>query len=100
MRSASQLLLKETALVRPSNLREYVGELQKSDSVSRYHHIPAREPVLVEIPATLDRRLANVLAARGIERIYSHQLKAFELARNRTNFVVVTPTASGKTFCY
>jgi hypothetical protein len=30
----------------------------------------------------------------------SHQKKSYELARARKDFVVVTPTASGKTLCY
>ena len=38
--------------------------------------------------------------AKGIEQLYSHQAAAAELARGGKNFVVVTPTASGKTLCY
>jgi DEAD/DEAH box helicase domain-containing protein len=38
--------------------------------------------------------------AKGIEKLYSHQAAAAELARAAKDFVVVTPTASGKTLCY
>ena len=38
--------------------------------------------------------------AKGIEQLYSHQAAAAELAKAGKNFVVVTPTASGKTLCY
>ena len=38
--------------------------------------------------------------AKGIEQLFSHQAEAAELAHSGKNFVVVTPTASGKTLCY
>ena len=41
-----------------------------------------------------------MLAARGIEQLYSHQVAALEAARAGRDFVVVTGTASGKTLCY
>ncbi|MBI1737387.1 MAG: DEAD/DEAH box helicase, partial [Candidatus Rokubacteria bacterium] len=60
----------------------------------------ARDPVFAPFPATLDPRLADALAARGISALYSHQARAFELTAEGKNVVVVTPTASGKTLCY
>jgi len=100
MRPASQLVLKDVALTRPSSLSEFLGELKQSESVSRYHYIPPREPRLLEIPSTLDARVRRVLEGRGILKLYSHQLESFEFARAGKNMVVVTPTASGKTLCY
>ena len=44
--------------------------------------------------------LVRLLAARGIEQLYCHQVAALELARAGRDFVVVTGTASGKTLCY
>src|SRR5438552_6053745 len=44
MRPKSQLVLKDSAITKPSGLREFLGELRKSESVSGYHYIPAREP--------------------------------------------------------
>ena len=40
------------------------------------------------------------LAERGIEKLYSHQAQAFELARSGKNVVVVTPDGLRKTLCY
>ena len=100
MRPGSQLVLKDAALAKPSNLREFLGELRKSDSVSGYHYVPPREPSLVEFPDALDSRIRTALEKRGISRLYSHQAEAFALSRNGKNVVVVTPTASGKTLCY
>jgi DEAD/DEAH box helicase domain-containing protein len=100
MRQASQLILKDVVPARSSSLREFLGELRRNNSISGYHHIPAREATLVEIPATLDRRIRAVLESRGIDKLYSHQAEAFGLSQDRRNVVVVTPTASGKTLCY
>jgi len=63
-------------------------------------HFPAREARLVPFPEFLPTRLTDILRARGIESLYSHQAVACELGRAGKNFVVVTPTASGKTLCY
>src|SRR5262245_65368119 len=97
MRPKSQLVLKDAALTKPSGVREFLGELKKSDSVSGYHYIPSRDPVLVDFPADLHPAVQQVLETRGIGKLYSHQRHAFDLARSGRNVVVVTPTASGKT---
>jgi len=62
--------------------------------------VPAREGRFAELPAELDERLRQALQRRGIERLYTHQREAWEAARAGRAFVVVTPTASGKTLCY
>jgi DEAD/DEAH box helicase domain-containing protein len=63
-------------------------------------HIPAREAQFRPMPAWVRAELAAAYRAKGIERLYSHQAAAAELARAGKDFVVVTPTASGKTLCY
>jgi len=63
-------------------------------------HIPAREAEFRPMPAWVRPELAAAYAAKGIDRLYSHQAAAAELARAGKDFVVVTPTASGKTLCY
>jgi DEAD/DEAH box helicase domain-containing protein len=68
--------------------------------VTAIKHFPAREARLVPFPEFLPKRLTDILRARGIENLYTHQAAACELARAGKNFVVVTPTASGKTLCY
>ena len=42
----------------------------------------------------------EILNKRGIKKLWSHQSSAFRLASSGRDIVVVTPTASGKTFCY
>ena len=63
-------------------------------------HIPAREAQFRPMPAWVRPELAAAYRAKGIDRLYSHQAAAAELARAGKDFVVVTPTASGKTLCY
>jgi DEAD/DEAH box helicase domain-containing protein len=68
--------------------------------ITATRHFPARPPVLVPFPASLDPRIGDALRARGIGELYSHQAHAWDLIAKGQNVVVVTPTASGKTLCY
>ncbi len=83
---------------------EEIGERFKTHpargGVTTLKHFPAREARLVPFPKNLPARLAEILEARGIERLYSHQAVALDHAQAGKNVVVVTPTASGKTLCY
>ena len=65
-----------------------------------WRELPAADARYGEFPPNTDPRLVRGLADRGIERLYSHQARALEVAREGKSFVVVTPTASGKTMCY
>jgi DEAD/DEAH box helicase domain-containing protein len=62
--------------------------------------LPAREAVWRPMPEWFRPELAEAYRSRGVEQLYSHQAAAAELARAGKDFVVVTPTASGKTMCY
>ena len=68
--------------------------------ITATRHFPARPPVLVPFPASLDPRIGDALRARGIDELYSHQGHAWDLIAKGQHVVVVTPTASGKTLCY
>jgi DEAD/DEAH box helicase domain-containing protein len=81
-------------LERIRSRRDYAGQL---DHVEALPERPGRFAEPVEPLAGL---LKEVLARRGIERLYSHQTAALEAARARRDWVVVTGTASGKTLCY
>src|SRR5271154_3207479 len=63
-------------------------------------HFPAREAQYRAMPAWVRPELVAAYRAKKIEQLYSHQAAAAEMARAGKNFVVVTPTASGKTLCY
>ncbi len=61
---------------------------------------PALAARYADLPPDMHPRLRQVLAARGMQRLYSHQRAAWEIARAGRHLVVATPTASGKTLCY
>ena len=62
--------------------------------------VPAQPATYAELPADLAPTLREALARRGIERLFSHQARAYELARSGQSLVAATPTASGKSLCY
>ncbi len=70
------------------------------DVLTAIKHFPARQARFCPMPSWVRHELATAYRAKGIERLYSHQAAASDLARAGKDFVVVTPTASGKTLCY
>lgn len=62
--------------------------------------IPPRPPRYGEPAEPLPEALAQALAALGIERLFTHQARAIDLARQGKDLVVVTGTASGKSLAY
>lgn len=74
--------------------RDYAGQIEHVEVLSE------RPGKFAEPASPLPEPLMRLLAARGIEQLYSHQVAALEAARARRDLVVVTGTASGKTFCY
>ncbi len=73
---------------------------RNDDVLTAIKHFPARQAQFRPMPAWVRPELAAAYRTKGIERLYSHQAAAAELARAGKDFVVVTPTASGKTLCY
>ena len=82
------------------NLEQLLDRLRHTSSfmenVTHWETIPAREAEYEAFPDTMDARIAPVLAKRGIYRLYGHQRRAFDLAMQRRDICVVTPTASGR----
>jgi DEAD/DEAH box helicase domain-containing protein len=81
-------------------LREMEADPEFTSCVTRWEKLAPRPGVYEPLPGDLHPRLRDALEERGIERLYSHQAAAWRTAREGRNFVVVTPTASGKTLCY
>src|SRR5271167_2600294 len=94
--------------VRPQStldiVQEALGALaaryRADEVITSVKHIPAREAQFRPMPTWVRPELAAAYRAKGIDQLYSHQAAAAELARTGKDFVVVTPTASGKTLCY
>jgi DEAD/DEAH box helicase domain-containing protein len=77
-----------------------VARYRADEVLTAVRHIPAREAQFRAMPTWVRPELAAAYHAKGIEKLYTHQAAAAELAHGGKNFVVVTPTASGKTLCY
>lgn len=86
------------------SLEEWLELLQSQPEimqhVTHWQTIPGREARTEAFPQELHETLAQALAARGVERLFTHQREAFEQVAQGRHVVAVTPTASGKTLCY
>jgi DEAD/DEAH box helicase domain-containing protein len=74
--------------------RSYAGQ------VVHVRSTPAKPARHADPAAALPEPLTAGLKAIGVKRLYVHQARALDLARQGKDFVVVTGTASGKTMCY
>jgi DEAD/DEAH box helicase domain-containing protein len=73
----------------------------KTDEVlTAIKHLPARAADFRAMPPWVKQELREAYREKGIEQLFSHQAAAADLAHAGRDFVVVTPTASGKTLCY
>ena len=85
-------------------LIEYIEKLKNNPAfmknVTSWQVVPERKARYGEFPENLDLRVKQTLHERGIDRPYIHQSRAIVAALSGQDFVVVTPTASGKTLCY
>ncbi len=85
-------------------LEQILASIRTDPALARHltawRELPARPGRFAPVPPSVDLRLASALWRSGIERLYSHQAEAFEIAQSGRHLVVVTPTASGKTLCY
>ena len=86
------------------NIDQLIGRLKADpafmENVTSWVTIPASEGKYADFPSSLDARIREVLIRRGIHRLYTHQAESYKASAEGRDFVVVTPTASGKTLCY
>ncbi len=86
------------------NLDQLIGRLKSDasfmDCVTEWRTLPASGGSYAPLPDDMDERLQAVLRSRGIHKLYSHQAECWRLSQEDRDYVVVTPTASGKTLCY
>ncbi|MBA2537434.1 MAG: DEAD/DEAH box helicase, partial [Actinobacteria bacterium] len=75
-------------------------ELLTGEEIAYLTEVPAREAKRVSLPDDLHPRLAEALAARGLDALYTHQEEAFAAARHGEHVMVSTGTASGKTLAF
>lgn len=84
------------------NLVQVVDQLRRTDAanIAACRLVPAQPAVYADFPRSLDPRIVEALAKRGIRALYAHQSSALRAIAAGRHVVVVTPTASGKTMCY
>ncbi len=68
--------------------------------VTHWETVPEKAAQFADFPDSIDLRLRDALAQKGIRQLYSHQAETFSHIQNGKNVVLVTPTASGKTLSY
>lgn len=83
---------------------DLLGKLEarshRGDALVHVEELPRRRARYGKVSEPLSDCLVHALGSRGITRLYTHQAEALEAARGGENLVVVTGTASGKTYCY
>lgn len=87
-----------------SRISTFIEELRDSaEYVDRIVHVreeDPREARYAEPARPLSPILAQVLADRGIDDLWTHQARALDLGREGCDLLVTTGPASGKTLCY
>jgi len=75
-------------------------DLLEGEEVAYVGSEPARAPRFAPLPGDLHPKVAEALAARGIEQLFTHQADAWDAAQRGEHLVVATGTASGKTLAF
>ena len=76
------------------------SDLLEGEEVAYVGGESARPPRFAPIPEGLHPKVADALAARGIEQLFTHQADAWDAAQRGEHLVVATGTASGKTLAF
>ena len=62
--------------------------------------LPARAARFADLAVPLPSEVIGRVAARGIDRLYTHQVAAIDRLRAGASVAIATGTASGKSLCY
>ncbi len=81
-------------------LVEFSERPENRGALVHWQTLPARAARFGELQPPLPTAVSAAMSARGIERLYTHQICAIEALRAGRDTVVVTGTASGKSLCF
>jgi len=81
----------------PTGLDRFVGSLAGDERLVHLERLPARPARFGELAEPLPH---DVWQALGVDRMWSHQTEAVDLARAGRSVAVATGTASGKSLCF
>jgi DEAD/DEAH box helicase domain-containing protein len=85
------------ALVTANDLDDVIREMLADPRLIHLERVAARPPTFGQLVVPLSD---GVAARVPVERLWSHQATAIDLARTGHSVVVATGTASGKSLCY
>lgn len=84
----------------PEILAEWKVEPEMMERIYHWHTKSEKPASYADFPEAMHDSLKQALRKKGIEQLYIHQRQAFDLAQAGNSFTAVTPTASGKSYCY
>ena len=84
----------------PEILAEWKVEPEMMERIYHWHTKQEKPASYADFPEAMHDSLKGALRKKGIEQLYTHQRQAFDLAQQGKSFTAVTPTASGKSYCY
>lgn len=84
----------------PEILAEWKVEPEMMERIYHWHTKQEKPASYADFPEAMHDSLKGALRKKGIEQLYTHQRQAFDLAQEGKSFTAVTPTASGKSYCY
>lgn len=91
-------------LSKKRTIRELLNEWQHDEELKarivHWHTLEGKDASYKPFPENLHPSIKKALQQRGIEQLYSHQYEAFMQAMRGQSFTAITPTASGKSYCY
>lgn len=96
MRTASETTTK----AEPSAWVKLLHDQALRDQIAHVEEFPPREAIYGDISKPMHDGLRERLVSQGLEKLFSHQAKAYDAAVGGNDLVVVTGTNSGKTLCY
>ncbi|MHB0866818.1 MAG: DEAD/DEAH box helicase [Thermoleophilia bacterium] len=73
---------------------------EKYEQIVAVSHQAARRGAPAPMPDAAPDSIREALARQGIEELYSHQARAFDLAAAGRHPVITTASASGKSLCF
>ena len=81
-------------------LQKWQYDPQMQERIQHWHTLEGKPANYKPLPSNLHPSIRKALQQRGIEQLYSHQYEAFIQAEAGQSFTAITPTASGKSYCY
>lgn len=81
-------------------LNEWKHDAELMENIVHWQTLEGQVASYAPFPNEMHPSIVKALHARGIKQLYTHQREAFDLAMQRQSFTAITPTASGKSYCY